>query len=100
MYLRKETLQGGAVQIADEAYITESMMDPKAKQVQGYQLVMPVYRGRLEGPESAAIVEYIKSLRTNSPEPARDKGPQFDVKSGQTPEAGTGSIEVRTGGMQ
>src|SRR5207245_1960929 len=54
MYLRKETLQGGAVQIADEAYITESMMDPKAKQVLGFQLVMPGYRERLEGPESAA----------------------------------------------
>ena len=55
------------MQIADEAYITESMMDPKAKQVQGYQLVMPSYQGSLEGPESAAIVEYIKSLRTDEP---------------------------------
>jgi cytochrome c oxidase subunit 2 len=100
MYMRKETLQGGAVQVADEAYITESMMDPKAKQVQGYQLVMPGYRGRLEGPESAAIVEYIKTLRTDSPAPARDTGPQFEIKPGQTVEPGTGSIEVRTGGMQ
>jgi cytochrome c oxidase subunit 2 len=100
MYMRKETLQNGQVQLADEAYITESMMDPKAKQVKGYQLVMPSYHGRLEGPESAAIVEYIKSLRSDSPEPARDKGPQFDIKSGETVEPGTGSIEVRTGGMQ
>ena len=100
MYMRKETLQGGAIQIADEAYITESMMDPKAKQVQGYQLVMPSYHGRLEGPESAAIVEYIKSLRSDSPEPLRDKGPEFDVKSGVEVQPGSGSIEVRTGGMQ
>jgi cytochrome c oxidase subunit 2 len=100
MYLRKETLQGGQIQIADEAYITESMMEPKLKQVQNYQLVMPSYRGRLEGPESAAIVEYIKSLRSQGTEPVRDKGPQFDIKNGQVVEPGTGSMEVRTGGMQ
>jgi cytochrome c oxidase subunit II len=100
LYMRKETLQGGQIQLADEAYITESMMDPKAKQVHGYQLVMPSYHGRLEGPESAAIVEYIKSLRSDSPEPVRDKGPQFDIKGGETVQPGTGSIEVRTGGMQ
>jgi cytochrome c oxidase subunit II len=100
MYLRKETMQGGALQIADEEYITESMMDPKKKQVNGYQLAMPSYRGRLEGPESAAIVEYIKSLRSGNPEPVRDPGPQFDIKNGQVVEPGTGSIEVRTGGMQ
>ena len=100
MYMRKETLENGQIQIADEAYITESMMAPKAKQVKGYQLVMPVYQGRLEGPESAAIVEYIKSLRSGDPEPVRDKGPQFDIKSGQEVQPGSGSEEVRTGGMQ
>jgi cytochrome c oxidase subunit 2 len=75
------------------------MMDPKAKQVHGFQLVMPANRGRLEGPESAAIVEYIKSLRSGGPEHERDRGPIFDEKPGTTVEPGTGSVEVRTGGM-
>jgi hypothetical protein len=61
---------------------------------------MPSYRGRLEGPESAAIVEYIKSLRSDSPTRVRDPGPLFDQKVGTTVEPGTGSVEVRTGGMQ
>lgn len=100
MYMRKETLQDGTVQIADEAYITESMMDPKAKQVKGFSLVMPSYKGRLEGPESAAIVEYIKSLRSGNPEHERDRGPIFDEKAGTTVEPGTGLPEVRTGGVQ
>ena len=100
MYMRKEVMQGGQTLLADEAYITESMMDPKAKQVQGFQLVMPSYRGRLEGPESAAIVEYIKSLRSESPEGTPDRGPLFDVKPNTTVEPGTGSSEVRSGGMQ
>jgi cytochrome c oxidase subunit 2 len=100
MYMRKETLENGQIQLADEAYITESMMDPKAKQVKGFQLVMPNYQGRLEGPESAAIVEYIKSLRSENPEPVRDKGPQFDIKAGRVVQPGEGLLEVRTGGAQ
>jgi cytochrome c oxidase subunit 2 len=100
LYGKKELLMDGSHVLVDEQYLTESMMEPKLKQVQGYQLVMPSYRGRLEGPESAAIVEYIRSLRSEGTEPVRDKGPQFDIKNGQVVEPGTGSMEVRTGGMQ
>jgi cytochrome c oxidase subunit 2 len=100
MYRRVETMQDGTTIIADEAYITESMMEPKLRQVKGYQLVMPAYKGRLEGPESAAIVEYIKTLRSNRPDAERDSGPLFDGKTGIEVPAGTGSNEVRTGGMK
>jgi cytochrome c oxidase subunit 2 len=48
---------------ADEAYITESIMDPLAKVVRGYEPLMPSYFGRLPAPEIAAIVEFIRSLR-------------------------------------
>ena len=41
-------------------------MDPGAKLVAGYQHVMPTYQGRSPAPETAAIVEYIKSLRTDA----------------------------------
>ncbi|MGZ6070434.1 MAG: cytochrome c oxidase subunit II, partial [Myxococcaceae bacterium] len=50
--------------IADEAYLTESMMEPNVKVVAGYQPLMPSYQGKLSGPEAAALVEYIKSLRS------------------------------------
>ncbi len=53
----------GRTQVADEAYLTESMMDPFAKIVAGYGPLMPSYLGNLTGPEAAAIVEYIRSLR-------------------------------------
>lgn len=65
LYRRTEHLVDGSVLVADEAYITESMMDPRAKQVAGFDLVMPSYLGKLESNETAAIVEYIKSLRTS-----------------------------------
>jgi cytochrome c oxidase subunit 2 len=40
-------------------------MDPYAKVVKGYAKVMPSFRGRLTAPEAAALVEFIKSLRSD-----------------------------------
>jgi len=57
-------LEGGGTVVADDAYLTESMMDPPAKLHLGYPPLMPTFLGRLSGPEAAAIVEYIRSLRS------------------------------------
>jgi cytochrome c oxidase subunit 2 len=56
-------LEGGGQVIADESYITESMMDPLEQIHRGYQPRMPSYFGRVRPTETAAIVELIKSLR-------------------------------------
>jgi cytochrome c oxidase subunit II len=66
MYLRKETLENGETVVADEAYMTNSMIDPRAKIVKGYKPVMPTYKGKLAAPEAAALVEFIKSLRSSN----------------------------------
>jgi cytochrome c oxidase subunit 2 len=82
MYGRTEKLADGSSILIDEAYITESMMAPKQRMVAGYQTVMPTYLGKLTGPESAAIVEYIRSLRTSVEErPAQ--GPVYNAGPGQ-----------------
>jgi cytochrome c oxidase subunit II len=64
LYGSQVHLTDGTTLVADDAYLTESMMDPQVKLVAGYQNVMPSYLGRLSGPEAAAIVEFIRSLRT------------------------------------
>jgi cytochrome c oxidase subunit II len=64
LYQRQETLTTGQRITADEAYLTASMVEPLAQIVRGFQPVMPSYRGRLAPFEFAALVEYIKSLRT------------------------------------
>lgn len=56
-------LRSGESVRADEAYLTESMMDPQAKVVADFAPAMPSYQGQLEPPEVAALVEFIKSLR-------------------------------------
>ncbi|HEX6837008.1 MAG TPA: c-type cytochrome, partial [Polyangia bacterium] len=55
-------LEGGGSVVADEAYLTESMMDPLAKRHAGFTTVMPSYLGRLEPAEVGALVTLIKSL--------------------------------------
>ncbi|MBX5480504.1 MAG: cytochrome c oxidase subunit II [Myxococcaceae bacterium] len=81
MYLRKEKLADGRTVIADESYITESMMDPHLKVVAGFQPVMPSFLGQLDAPETAAIVEYIKSLSTNRVVNEGSKGPVYELRN-------------------
>jgi cytochrome c oxidase subunit II len=66
LYRRLETLETGETIVADEAYLTDSMIDPRAKIVKGYKPVMPTYRGKLAAPDAAALVEFIKSLRSQN----------------------------------
>ena len=49
--------------IADEAYIRESIVDPNAKIVAGFQKdIMPTFQGLLNEEELLEVTEYIKSL--------------------------------------
>ena len=65
LYQQPTKLADGRVVIADEAYLTESMMEPTVKVVAGFEPLMPNYQGKLTGAEAAAIVEFIKSLRSD-----------------------------------
>ena len=67
-----ELSNGGHV-VADEAYLTRSMMDPQREIVAGYKSVMPTYLGTLPEPEVAALVELIKSLK-DGPPPGEEPG--------------------------
>jgi len=78
LFLRHEKLQTGETVVADEAYLTKSMMDPAAQIVAGYQNVMPTFQGKLTPPEAAAIVEYIKSLKTPAVRSGPSEGPAYE----------------------
>ena len=47
---------------ADENYIRESVIYPKAKVVAGFQPVMPSYKGQLSDDDIYSITEYLKSV--------------------------------------
>ncbi|HEX7128060.1 MAG TPA: cytochrome c oxidase subunit II [Thermodesulfobacteriota bacterium] len=87
LYGSTVSLTDGSRVTADEAYLTESMMDPQAKVVAGYPPVMPSYLGILEAPETAALVQFIKSIaseaaRAGAPSPTASPGTSGPATSG------------------
>ena len=47
---------------ADAAYVRESIMDPQAKLVAGYQPIMPTFKGQLSEEEIIRLIEYVRTL--------------------------------------
>jgi mono/diheme cytochrome c family protein len=63
LYGSRVELADGSKVVADDAYVTESILQPDAKIVQGYPAgVMPAYATLLKQDEVKAIVAYIASL--------------------------------------
>jgi cytochrome c oxidase subunit 2 len=55
-------LQSGRTVIADESYIRESILDPHARVVAGWQPIMPTFKGQITEEQLNALVLYVKSL--------------------------------------
>ncbi len=60
---RPVKLASGDTVVADEAYVRESVVNPAAKVVAGYQPVMPTYQGQVSEEQLIALVAYIESLQ-------------------------------------
>jgi cytochrome c oxidase subunit II len=78
LYRREQRLRGGGTVVADEAYLTNSMMRPLEQIVEGYAPVMPSYQGQLEAAEVAALLEYIKTLRGTPRASIQTGGPAYE----------------------
>jgi cytochrome c oxidase subunit 2 len=68
LYGAERLMQDGTKVVADENYIRESILNPNAKIVAGYQAVMPTYQGRLKEREITALIAYLESLGAESKE--------------------------------
>lgn len=55
-------LQSGQTIIADESYMRESILNPKAKIVAGFQPIMPTFQGQIGEEQLHQLIAYIKSL--------------------------------------
>ena len=55
-------LAGGGTVKADEAYIRESILQPQAKVVAGFEPVMPTFQGLVSEEQVVQLIEYVKSL--------------------------------------
>ena len=61
-------LSDGSVVIADERYVRDSILDPKAQVAAGYAPVMPTFAGQIGEDDLAKLVAYVESI---GPEQAR-----------------------------
>ena len=61
-------LDDGRTVEADEAYLRESIVNPRAKIVTGFQPIMPTFQGLVSEEELLQLIEYIKSLKADAGE--------------------------------
>ena len=72
LYGKHVQLADGRVITADDAYIRESILQPDAKVVAGFQPLMPTFQGLVNEEGVVQLIEYIKSL---SPKPGTGAAP-------------------------
>ena len=62
IYNKEVKLVGGQTVIADDAYIRNSILNPSSQIVEGYQPIMPTFKGQVTEEQLVSLVAYIKSL--------------------------------------
>jgi cytochrome c oxidase subunit II len=68
LYNKPVQLNNGQTVLADDAYIRESILDPNAKVVAGFEPnVMPVFKGQVTEENIIQLIGFVKSLSPNAP---------------------------------
>ncbi len=62
LYGSQVQLSNGQTVTADDAYIRESILNPQAKIVKGYQPIMPTFQGQVTEQDILQLIQFIKSL--------------------------------------
>ena len=57
------TFADGTTGVGDENYIRQSIYEPNAKVVQGYEPVMPTFKGLIRDRQVLGVIEYMKQLK-------------------------------------
>ena len=87
LYGRLVALQDGTNIRADDSYIRESILDPRARIVAGFQPIMPTFRSQLDEEQVLELIAYIKSLGTE-----REEVPPTSPPAGPQPSPVEGAI--------
>jgi len=62
LYGSQVQLADGSTVKADDDYVRESILNPQAKVVNGFQPIMPSYKGQVSEEQILQLINYIKSL--------------------------------------
>jgi cytochrome c oxidase subunit 2 len=62
LYGQTVRFQDGGQLVADDAYIRESILNPSARVVDGWQPIMPTFQGQLSEEQVLALVAYVRAI--------------------------------------
>jgi len=80
VYGSEQKLTTGQSVVADDEYIRNSILNPTSQIVEGYQPIMPTFKGQVTEEQLVSLVAYIKSLAGN----ASGMAPAGSSQSGST----------------
>jgi cytochrome c oxidase subunit 2 len=75
VYGRTVPLQDGRTAVADETYLRESIVNPDAKIVAGYQPIMPSFAGQIDEEGLLRLIAFLKSLEWGQTPPRVERSP-------------------------
>jgi cytochrome c oxidase subunit 2 len=86
LYGNQVRLIDGRTLVADDNYLRESILNPAAKVVAGWQPIMPTYQGQVTEEQLAQLISYVRSLggqEAGSPEAGGGSNTAGDVAGGR-----------------
>ena len=88
-------LVGGQTLVRDDAYIRNSILNPSSQIVEGYQPIMPTFKGQVTEEQLVSLVAYIKSLSGAAPG-ATTPGGTTGMPSNRAPATATNSTDANS----
>lgn len=85
LYGRPVRLTDNRVIIADDNYIRESILQPNAKIVSGFQPIMPTFQGVVSEEGLIQITEYIKHMGQQESEPLNNRTNPTQIRDTEVP---------------
>jgi cytochrome c oxidase subunit 2 len=85
LYGRPVRLTDNRVVIADDNYIRESILQPNAKVVSGFQAIMPTFQGVITEEQLIEITEYIKHLSQQDSQPLNNRSTPTQLRDIEVP---------------
>jgi len=81
-------LKGGKLAKRDDTYLRESILNPSAKIVEGYDPLMPSYQGQVSEEQLLTLIRYLKQLDQRTPTAADDQTSVADHSATEPATAG------------
>ncbi len=87
LFRQRVNLRDGRTVVADDGYLRESILYPESKVVQGWEPIMPTFKGQVNEEELIQLLAFIKSLRPGQT-PVRNEEAQPPLDAPKVPPGG------------